>query len=80
MKYDFDEIIDRRGTNCVKWDSAENPAVLPMWVADMDFRAAPAIIDALRRRWTTVYSVIPVCRKVTMTPLRDGSHAVMAGT
>lgn len=50
MKYDFDEIIDRRGTNCVKWDSAENPAVLPMWVADMDFRAAPAIIDALRRR------------------------------
>lgn len=50
MKYDFDEIIDRRGTNCVKWDSAENPDVLPMWVADMDFRAAPAIIDALRRR------------------------------
>lgn len=50
MKYDFDEIIDRRGTNCVKWDSAENPDVLPMWVADMDFRTAPAIIDALRRR------------------------------
>ena len=50
MKYDFDEIIDRRGTNCVKWDRAENPDVLPMWVADMDFRTAPAIIDALRRR------------------------------
>ncbi len=50
MKYDFDEIIDRRGTNCVKWDGAENPDVLPMWVADMDLRTAPAIIEALRRR------------------------------
>ncbi len=50
MKYDFDEIIDRRGTNCVKWDGAENPDVLPMWVADMDFRTAPAIIEALSRR------------------------------
>lgn len=50
MKYDFDEIIDRRGTNCVKWDGAENPDVLPMWVADMDFRTAPAIIEALRSR------------------------------
>lgn len=50
MKYDFDEIIDRRGTNCVKWDGADNQDVLPMWVADMDFCTAPAIIDALRRR------------------------------
>lgn len=50
MKYDFDEIIDRRGTNCVKWDGAENQDVLPMWVADMDFRTAPAIIEALRHR------------------------------
>ena len=50
MKYDFDEIIPRRGTNSYKWDSAENPDVLPMWVADMDFRTAPAIIDALRKR------------------------------
>ncbi len=50
MKYDFDEIIDRCGTNCVKWDGAENPDVLPMWVADMDFRTAPAIIEALSRR------------------------------
>ena len=50
MKYDFDEIIDRRGTSCIKWDGAANPDVLPMWVADMDFRTAPAIIEALRRR------------------------------
>lgn len=46
----FDEIIDRRNTNSYKWDSAEHDGVLPMWVADMDFRTAPAIIEALRRR------------------------------
>ncbi|MDR2882649.1 MAG: pyridoxal phosphate-dependent aminotransferase [Alistipes sp.] len=48
--YDFDEIIERRGTNCAKWDTMPAPDVLPMWVADMDFRTAPAIIDALERR------------------------------
>ncbi|MDE7375055.1 MAG: pyridoxal phosphate-dependent aminotransferase [Odoribacter sp.] len=50
MKYDFDEQILRRGTDSYKWDSAESENVLPMWVADMDFRTAPAIVDALRRR------------------------------
>lgn len=50
MKYDFDRQILRRGTNSYKWDSAESDNVLPMWVADMDFLTAPAIIDALRRR------------------------------
>lgn len=51
MKYDFDEIIPRCGTNSYKWDSM--PAdrdVLPLWVADMDFRTAPAITEALARR------------------------------
>lgn len=49
MKYDFDKTIDRRGTNSYKWDSAPE-GVLPMWVADMDFRTVPAIIDALQKR------------------------------
>lgn len=48
MKYNFDEIISRRGSNSYKWDTEKN--VLPMWVADMDFRTAPAIIEALHRR------------------------------
>ena len=58
MKYDFDQIIDRSGTGCVKWD--ENPPtapsphsptpVVPLWVADMDFAVAPAIQEAVRRR------------------------------
>ena len=49
MKYDFDEIIDRRNTDCLKYDFAVErgmPAdVLPLWVADMDFRTAPGIIQ-----------------------------------
>lgn len=49
MKYDFDKITDRRATNSYKWDSAPE-GVLPMWVADMDFRTAPAIIDTLQKR------------------------------
>ncbi len=50
MKYDFDKLISRRGTDSYKWDSAKNEEVLPMWVADMDFHTAPAIVDTLRRR------------------------------
>jgi len=50
MKYDFDEVTERRGTDCVKWDESAAGDVIPLWVADMDFRAAPAIQEALRRR------------------------------
>ena len=50
MKYNFDEIIPRRGTNSYKWDSAGDEDVLPMWVADMDFRTAPPVVEALRKR------------------------------
>ena len=45
----FDEIIPRRNTASVKWDLFEEDA-LPLWVADMDFRVAPAIAEALRKR------------------------------
>ncbi len=48
MKYDFDTPIPRKGTCSYKWDSEDG--VLPMWVADMDFRTAPAIIEALQKR------------------------------
>ena len=50
MKYFFDETIPRRNSNSYKWDSAANDGVLPMWVADMDFRTAPPIIEALEKR------------------------------
>ena len=50
MKYDFNTLVDRRGTNSYKWDSAPSADVIPLWVADMDFQTAPAIIEALRKR------------------------------
>ncbi len=49
MAYNFDEIIDRRNTDCLKYDFAVERGmpkdVLPLWVADMDFRTAPGIIE-----------------------------------
>ncbi|MEG2854696.1 MalY/PatB family protein [Bacteroides sp.] len=54
MNYNFDEIIDRRGTDSVKWDAVGERFgrndLLPLWVADMDFRTPPFIIEALRKR------------------------------
>ena len=60
--FDFDEIINRRGTNCVKWDEAPSADVIPLWVADMDFKAAPAIQEAVRKRaehGVFGYSIVP---------------------
>ena len=50
MKYDFDRQVSRHGTCSYKWDSTADREVLPMWVADMDFRTAPAIVETLLRR------------------------------
>lgn len=50
MKYNFDELIPRRNTHSYKWDSSEEEDIVPMWVADMDFRTAPSVIEALYRR------------------------------
>lgn len=50
MPYNFDEIIPRRNSNSYKWDTAKDEDVLPMWVADMDFRTAQPVIDALTKR------------------------------
>ncbi len=54
MKYNFDEVIQRTRTACVKWDGLENyfgtTDAIPLWVADMDFKSPPAVVDALRKR------------------------------
>lgn len=47
-KYDFESVIDRHDTNCVKWDLFDDD--IPMWVADMDFKVAPPIQDAILKR------------------------------
>ena len=50
-KYNFDEVIDRKNTNSLKWDYAKRRGkpedVIPLWVADMDFKAPKEVIDAL---------------------------------
>ena len=52
--YNFDEIIERRGTDCFKWDALPamygHDDLTPMWVADMDFRSPDFVMEALRRR------------------------------
>ena len=48
--FDFDTVINRRGTNSYKWDIVKEEDVIPLWVADMDFKAAPAILKALKKR------------------------------
>lgn len=55
-KYNFDRVIDRVGTDCVKWDFRTNCSTkaqkdgLPFWIADMDFECAEPIIEALRKK------------------------------
>lgn len=53
-QYDFDEIIERRGTDCFKWDAPAKQYgrddLLPMWVADMDFRSPDFVMEAIRKR------------------------------
>jgi cystathionine beta-lyase len=48
MNFDFDILIPRRGTGCIKYD--RKPELDPFWVADMDFASAPAILEALHQR------------------------------
>lgn len=48
--FDFDTVINRRGTNSYKWDIVKEEDVIPLWVADMDFKTAPAILKALKKR------------------------------
>lgn len=60
LKYDFDTVVDRKNTGSLKWDVRENE--LPMWVADMDFKTAPAITEAIIERaqhGIYGYSIVP---------------------
>jgi cystathionine beta-lyase len=60
MQYDFSTLTDRRNTNSLKWDVEEN--VLPMWVADMDFKTAPEITEAIQEKVAKGilgYTVVP---------------------
>ena len=61
MKYNFDKVVNRRNTASLKWDILKENE-LPMWVADMDFEAAPEIVEALQLRLNGRvygYNIIP---------------------
>ena len=53
QNYNFDQIIDRKGSGCIKHDTLKprwgRDDLLPLWVADMDFATPPFIVDALRK-------------------------------
>jgi cystathionine beta-lyase len=70
MKYDFDEIIDRRNTASSKWDNVGarvgNAKALPMWVADTDFKCPQPVIEAVIKR---------VEHGIYGYPFRDGQFA-----
>ena len=48
--FNFDEIIDRSKSSCEKWDRYKGQDVIPAWVADMDFKSPPCVIEALEQR------------------------------
>lgn len=75
MHYDFDRIIDRSGTNSLKWDCRAGE--LPMWVADMDFETAPEITEALAARaahGVFGYSTVPDAWYDAYTGWWNGRH------
>ena len=76
MNYNFDEIVTRRGSNCIKWDEAEDPNIIPLWVADMDFHVYPGITEALRKRVEHDVLDIPSCRRPITMPSYAGSATV----
>lgn len=83
MAFDFNRIIGRESTSCVKYDLREavfgNPSILPMWVADMDIPTPDFIIDALRERLSHPVLAIPSVISITTMPLFGGISAATNG-
>jgi len=48
--FNFDNVVDRRGTYSAKWEKYKGRDIIPLWLADMDFRSPPAVIEALHQR------------------------------
>lgn len=83
MKYNFDEVIERRGTDSVKYDAVSErwgrSDLLPMWVADMDFRTPPFVIEAIRRRLDHEVLGYLSLAKLGIHPLSIGRKNVTGG-
>lgn len=67
MKFDFDKVVDRRNTDCVKYDGLRDAYgrddLLPLWIADMDFEVCPAIYEALEKRVSHKVYGYPIARE-----------------
>ncbi len=50
VRYDFDTLVERHGTSSLKWEKYGARDIIPMWVADMDFRSPPEVIKAIEKR------------------------------
>lgn len=78
MNYDFDNILSRRDTGSIKWDHYTDNNILPMWVADMDFKTAPEIIDGLKIKIETgsfgYTKATADLAKITIERLQDYYH------
>ena len=75
MKFDaayFDQIIDRRNTDCEKWDDRGimDANGIPLWVADMDFPCSPAIVNALQERAKDVPLCVAGCVRLPQEKAR----------
>ena len=75
---DFDSVIERTGTDSMKWDVREGE--ISMGIADMDFQSAPCVREAvLRQRRSSAFMAMPMSRRHIMRAISAGGHAVMAG-
>mgnify|MGYP002228900103 FL=1 len=84
MTYNFDEVIERRGTDSVKWDGVKSvwgrDDLLPMWVADMDFRTPPFVMEALRSVLNMKCWAIRLRVRNGILPFVAGSVVATVGT
>lgn len=83
VSYDFDKIIDRRNTDCLKYDFAVQRGrpqdVLPFWVADMDFPIAQEITEALVQRCQHGILATARPRTLILTLCKNGITSIFIG-
>lgn len=83
MKYNFDEVIDRSNNRSSKYDERlkkfGTEDVIPLWVADMDFKTAQPIIDACKESRRGSGDILPD-RQATLKQYRNGKKNIMAGS
>ena len=83
MKFDFDKVVDRHGTKCLKYDFAKERGrsddMLPLWVADMDFPTAPGIQKSLRTQSHTESTDTAKEKMITSRQQPDGMRSISDG-